>query len=63
MAFSQFYHKKPATGTRRINAHLKQIEAKRDALLTVLATVKTLKSFKEILSARCDAQMMRGDWF
>ncbi len=63
MAYSQFYHKKPATVTRRINAHLKQIDTKREALLSVLETVKTLKSFKEILAARYDAQMMRGDWF
>ena len=63
MAYSKFYHKKPATVTRRINAHLKQIDTKREALLSVLATVKTLKSFKEILAARYDAQSMRGDWF
>ena len=59
MAFSRLYHKKPATVTRRINAHLKQIETKRDALLSLMAEVKTLKSFKEILAARYDAQMVR----
>ncbi|ASJ72994.1 hypothetical protein [Granulosicoccus antarcticus] len=63
MAFSQFYHKTPATVTRRIDAHLEKIGAKQDALLTVLASVKTLKSFKEILTARYDTQIMRNDWF
>lgn len=63
MAFSQFYHKKPATVARRINAHLKQIDTKRQALSKLLTEVKTLKSFKEVLSARHESHVVPHDWF
>lgn len=63
MAYERFYHKKPTTVTRRINAHIKKIESRRQSFLDFLVEVKTLKSLKEILAVRYDARSHQFDWF
>lgn len=63
MAFTEFYHKTPATVTRRIKTHLAKIEQKRQGLLAFMTHVKTLKTLKQVLSDRYDAHMVERDWF
>lgn len=63
MAFTEFYHMRPATVTRRINAHVGKIGKKRQGLLDFIGNVKTLKRLKEVLAERYESHVFRGDWF
>lgn len=63
MVFDQFYHKNPATITRRINAHLKQIKKRHESLHDFIGDIKTLKKLKEVLDVRYNSHMMSSDWF
>ncbi len=63
MAFTEFYHKKSATVTRRIKTHLAKVEKKRQGLLAFMTDVKTLKTLKQVLAERYEEQMARRDWF
>ncbi|MFK7892959.1 MAG: hypothetical protein AB8B63_19245 [Granulosicoccus sp.] len=63
MVFDQFYHKNPATITRRINAHLKQINKRHESLHVFMGDIKTLKRLKEVLDVRYNSHLMSSDWF
>lgn len=63
MAYCQFYDNKPATVTRRINAHVNKVDKKRLGLLDFMDQVNTLKRLKEVLAERYESHMFRGDWF
>lgn len=53
-AFDEYYGRKPASITRKINAHKKAILKSRDNLMSLTTELKTLKRLKEILSERYD---------
>jgi len=63
MAYHEFYHRKPATVTRRIKKHLKKIQKRHESLTDFMAHVKTLKSLKPVLEQRYDEQQERYRWF
>lgn len=63
MAYSAFYAKKPATVTRKINAHLKKVDARRQSIHHFITEVKTLKSLKLILEARYESRFGMDEWF
>lgn len=63
MAFSEFYSSKPATVTRRINAHLKKVNERRESMNHFMAEVKTLKSLKTLLEARYESRFGMREWF
>ena len=62
MAYTEFYDRKPATVNRRINAHIKKIEEKKEGLLFFTKHVKTLRALTEILTDRYNANRYRDDW-
>lgn len=63
MAYSEFYSDKPATVTRRINAHLKKVRERRRSITHFMAEVKTLKSLKTILEERYESRVFNDEWF
>lgn len=62
-AYTQFYDKKPATVTRRINAHVRKVKKQQKSLLDIMSGLKTLKQLKLILQGRYDTDPFRGEWF
>jgi len=62
MAYSEFYSQKPATVTRKINAHLKNINVRHEAMRHFMTEVKTLKRLKEVLSERYEAHSFGDGW-
>ncbi len=62
LAFTRFYHKKPATVTRLIKTHVLKIEQRRESLSAFIKQVKTLKTLKQVLTERYDAQLIRRGW-
>ncbi|MFT5045486.1 MAG: hypothetical protein ACI8UP_002459, partial [Porticoccaceae bacterium] len=63
MAYSEFYSKKPATVTRRINAHLRKVRERRRSITAFMAEVKTLKSLKTVLEERYESRVFNDGWF
>jgi hypothetical protein len=63
MAYSEFYSKKPATITRRINAHLRKVRERRRSITRFMAEVKTLKSLKTVLEERFESRVFTDGWF
>lgn len=61
--FQEFYHKDPATVKRRLKAHVKKIDARREALDLFVTRVKTLKTLKELLADRYEQHRFGGGWF
>jgi len=62
MAYNEFYSQKPATVTRKINAHLKNINVRHEAMRHFMTEVKTLKRLKEVLSERYAAHSFGDGW-
>jgi len=62
MAYNEFYSQKPATVTRKINAHLKNINVRHEAMRHFMTEVKTLKRLKEVLSERYEAHSFGDGW-
>ncbi len=60
MAYAEFYSSHPATVTRKINAHLKQVEKRRLSLHRFMQETTTLKRLKDALAARYDAHSFFG---
>lgn len=63
MAYSEFYSEKPATVTRKINAHLRKVRERRRSLSDFLSEIKTLKSLKSVLEVRYESRMFDDRWF
>ena len=63
MAYSEFYSVKPATVTRKINAHLRKVRERRNSLTEFISEVKTLKSLKAILEVRYESRSFHDEWF
>ena len=63
MAFSEFYSNKPATVTRRIKAHLRKVNERRQAMSDFMSNVKTLKSLKAVLEVRYESRMYENRWY
>jgi hypothetical protein len=63
MAFSEFYSNKPATVTRRIKAHLRKVNERRQAMTDFISNVKTLKSLRAVLEVRYESRFFEDKWF
>ena len=63
MAFSEFYSQKPATVARRIKAHLRKVNERRQAMNDFMSNVKTLKSLKAVLEVRYESRMFENRWY
>lgn len=63
MAYSEFYSKKPATVTRRINAHLRKIRERRRSIGYFISDVTTLKNLKKVLEERYESRISDDRWF
>jgi hypothetical protein len=63
MAFSEFYSNKPATVTRRIKAHLRKVNERRQAMSDFMSNVKTLKSLKAVLEVRYESRTYESRWY
>jgi len=59
MVYYEYYDRKPATVTRRINAHIKMVREKKQELDDFIEQVKTLKKLKELLAQKYDSSMER----
>lgn len=60
--YQEFYHNNPATVKKRIKAHIKKIESRREGFALFVDRVKTLKALKEILADRYDENRYFRHW-
>lgn len=61
--YREFYHDNPATVNRRIKAHIKKIDTRREGFDIFVNRVKTLKALKEVLADRYDRYRYDGGFF